>query len=94
MEGHDHQTKATPWNFNLSYAIDWSIALGVPVVFLTVRNLVLLATSAIAARRQGGYHSVMGTERGAEDLDTGEEECGKHQQHNPAQGVDIPSRYT
>lgn len=95
MASHNHQTKSTPWNFNLSYAIDWSIALGVPVVFLTVRNLVLLTTRAIASRRQRGYHNVVAVERGAGDSDNEEEEeeDGEHLQQNRAQ-VDIPTRYT
>ncbi|KAF9958401.1 hypothetical protein BGZ70_009200 [Mortierella alpina] len=49
---HNHQTKATPWNSNLTYAADWCIVLFVPVVYLTGRHLVLLLTQAIARRRR------------------------------------------
>ncbi|KAG9320813.1 hypothetical protein KVV02_004278 [Mortierella alpina] len=51
---HNHQTKATPWNPNLTYAIDWCIALGVPVVYLTGRHLVYLLTQAIVGSRRRG----------------------------------------
>ncbi|KAK3836207.1 MAG: ferric reductase like transmembrane component-domain-containing protein [Linnemannia gamsii] len=51
---HNHNAvQSTPWNLNLDYAVDWSIALGVPVVLLTARHLILIISRAIE-RRQGG----------------------------------------
>ncbi|KAF8939317.1 hypothetical protein BGZ47_008228 [Haplosporangium gracile] len=47
--------QSTPWNMNLNYAVDWSVALGAPVVLLTVRHLVLSVSRAIKDRRQGGH---------------------------------------
>ncbi|KAI8360175.1 hypothetical protein B0O80DRAFT_494361 [Mortierella sp. GBAus27b] len=93
MENHDHYTQSTPWNFNLSYAIDWTIVLGVPVVLLTVRHLVLVATRAIADRKQRGYHRVVAVDRGTEDSSNGKEEDGdgEHSQDSRKQGVDIPA---
>ncbi|KAF9971356.1 hypothetical protein BGZ73_005727 [Actinomortierella ambigua] len=42
---------STPWNANLSYAEDWSIALAVPVLFLTIRHVVVLAAKAYQRRK-------------------------------------------
>ncbi|KAF9939923.1 hypothetical protein BGZ65_008961 [Modicella reniformis] len=84
MDHHNHQiSRSTPWNYRLTYAIDWSIVLGVPIVLLTVRNLGLLITKVVADRRQRGYHSVVGDEKEAED---------NEERHIRPQGVDIPTR--
>ncbi|KAF9356447.1 hypothetical protein BGX34_009926 [Mortierella sp. NVP85] len=89
MDHNHNQIQSTPWNFNLSYAVDWSIVLGVPIVFLTMRNFALMATRAVADNKRNGYHSVKAAERGAEDLVNEEtEETG----HTHTQCVDIPTR--
>lgn len=80
---HNHGAmQSTPWNMNLDYAINWSIALGVPVVLLSVRHLVLSISRAIENRkhRRQGHASlatVDSTEAETDDL-----------------GADIPTRYS
>ncbi|KAF9572043.1 hypothetical protein EC968_010374 [Mortierella alpina] len=91
---HNHQTKATPWNPNLSYAIDWCIALGIPVLYLTGRHLVLLLTQAIAGRRRRGRvvnstgniaSSSHLTEQGDDEDDQQQQQ--QQRQHMPESGV-------
>ncbi|KAG0361762.1 hypothetical protein BGZ54_008975 [Gamsiella multidivaricata] len=93
---HSHgQSLSTPWNPNLSYAIDWSIALGVPIVFMTGRHLVVLLKRAAAERRQRERTGRTGR------YETVEEEWHLHpssqqtttaalEQQPPHSGVDIP----
>ncbi|KAK5808083.1 ferric reductase like transmembrane component-domain-containing protein [Linnemannia elongata] len=78
---HNHGAmQSTPWNVNLDYAVDWSVALGVPVVLLTVRHLFLSISRAIEDRRQGGQgHALLAT------VDSTEVETDEL-------GVDIPTR--
>lgn len=80
---HNHGAmQSTPWNVNLDYAVDWSVALGVPVVLLTVRHLFLSISRAIEDRRQGGQgHALLAT------VDSTEVETDEL-------GVDIPTRYS
>lgn len=80
---HNHGAmQSTPWNMNLDYAVDWSVALGVPVVLLTVRRLVLIISRAIKDRRRGGQgHAPLAT------VDSTEPETDEL-------GVDIPTRYS
>ncbi|KAI8597548.1 hypothetical protein EDD21DRAFT_446940 [Dissophora ornata] len=84
------QMKSTPWNFNLSYAIDWSITLGVPIVFLTGRHLVVLVRQLAAEKRQRGQPSKLSG--GIEETDDDEEHLhqGIFRQQEP--GNDIPTR--
>lgn len=80
---HNHGAmQSTPWNMNLDYAADWSIALGVPVVLLTVRHLFLSISRAIKNRRRGGQgHAPLAA------VDSTEAETDEL-------GVDIPTRYS
>jgi hypothetical protein len=80
---HNHGAmQSTPWNMNLDYAIDWSVALGVPVVLLSVRHLVLSISRAIEGRKQRGQgHAPLAT------VDSTEAETDDL-------GVDIPTRYS
>lgn len=68
---HDHGDSAsTPWNPNLSYAIYWSIALSVPIVWLTGRNAVSLVDKAIEHWRQKNHaHTRLASEEPDEDED-------------------------
>ena len=80
---HNHNAmQSTPWNINLDYAIDWSVALGVPVVVLTARHLFLSISRAIEDRQQRGQgHAPLATVDST-DVETDE------------LGVDIPTRYS
>ncbi|KAF9210774.1 hypothetical protein BGZ59_008945 [Podila verticillata] len=68
---HNHgDSVSTPWNPNLSYAIYWSIALGVPVVWLTGRNAASLVDKAIEHWRQKNHaHTRLASEEPDEDKD-------------------------
>ncbi|KAF9025459.1 hypothetical protein BGZ52_009175 [Haplosporangium bisporale] len=68
---HNHgDSVSTPWNPNLSYAIYWSIALGVPVVWLTGRNAASLVDKAIEHWRQNNHaHTRLASEEPDEDKD-------------------------
>ncbi|KAF9946282.1 hypothetical protein BGZ72_000471 [Mortierella alpina] len=85
---HNHQTKATPWNSNLTYAIDWCVALAVPVVYLTGRHLVLLLAQAIAGRRRRSRVSnAMGRTASSNHLTEQGDEDEDQQPHTQASGV-------
>ncbi|KAF9312343.1 hypothetical protein BG003_006394 [Podila horticola] len=76
---HHHDTVSTPWNPNLSYAIYWSIALGVPIVWLSGRNAVSFVNEAIEHWRQKNHaHTRLASEEPDED-----EDC--HQRRYPQQ---------
>lgn len=68
---HNHgDSVSTPWNPNLSYAIYWSIALGVPIVWLTGRNAASLVDKAIEHWRQKNHaHTPLASEEPDEDKD-------------------------
>jgi hypothetical protein len=76
---HHHDTVSTPWNPNLSYAIYWSIALGVPIVWLSGRNAASFVNKAIEHWRQKNHaHTRLASEEPKEDED-------HHQRRYPQQ---------
>ncbi|KAG0200448.1 hypothetical protein BGX28_006471 [Mortierella sp. GBA30] len=77
---------ATPWNPNLTYAIDWCIALGVPVVYLTGRHILLLLTQAVASRRWSGRISNDNSGGSSNNL-TEDAEDEEEQQHTQESGA-------
>ncbi|KAF9126598.1 hypothetical protein BGW39_006493 [Mortierella sp. 14UC] len=79
---HNHNAvQSTPWNLNLDYAVDWSIALSVPIVLLTARHLGQIISRAIEERRRGSGqgHAPLGT---VDSTDADDHHLG----------VDIPTR--
>ncbi|KAG0346403.1 hypothetical protein BG004_001813 [Podila humilis] len=68
MDNHHHEAVSTPWNANLSYTIYWSIALSTPVLWLTVRRIVIIIHGAIEQLRQRKHaHSRLASEEPEED---------------------------
>ncbi|KAF9275264.1 hypothetical protein BGZ68_010920 [Mortierella alpina] len=85
---HNHQTKATPWNSNLTYAIDWCIALGIPVVYLIGRHLVLvLAQAIVGKRRWGRISNHTGNTASSSNLTEQGDEDEDRRQHTQELGV-------
>ncbi|KAF9329786.1 hypothetical protein BG006_007180 [Podila minutissima] len=67
---HHHDSVSTPWNPNVSYAIYWSIALGVPTVWLSGRSAVSFVNKAIEHWRQKYHaHTRLASEEPDEDED-------------------------
>ncbi|KAF9416745.1 hypothetical protein BGZ94_010130 [Podila epigama] len=65
---HGHSSTTTPWNTNLSYAIAWSIALGIPIVWMSVRHAVTRVSGAVEwCKTRDHVHTPLASEEPDDD---------------------------
>ncbi|KAF9160787.1 hypothetical protein DFQ26_005178 [Actinomortierella ambigua] len=91
MDHSNHgASTSTPWNVNLSYAVDWSIVLAVPVALLAVRHAVVLTTKALQRRKgRSSAGAFVGRPRHSEDSE--DDFSDDDEMHKPSQHVSAHS---